>query len=72
MPMLAVWGHSVGLRIPKAVLESAQLSAGDECLCRTLDNGAILVTPIRTRPGAAVSGVGKVTCTPAKEEPEKW
>ena len=72
MPMLAVWGHSVGLRIPKAVLESAQLSAGDECLCRTLDNGAILVTPIRTRPGATVSGSDKAAWSPAKKVPEKW
>ena len=72
MPMLSVWGHSVGLRIPKAVLDSAQLGPGDECLCRTLDNGAILVTPIRTRLGAAVSGGGTAACSPAKEVPEKW
>ena len=69
---LARWGNSTGIRLPKAVLESAQLSAGDECLCRTLDNGAILVTPIRTRPGAAVSGSDKVARSPAKEVPEKW
>ena len=72
MPMLCNWGHSVGLRIPKAVLDSAQLGPGDECLCRTLDNGAILVTPIRTRPGAAVSGGDKAAWSPAKEVPEKW
>ena len=72
MPMLCNWGHSVGLRIPKAVLESAQLQSGDECVCRTLDNGTILVTPIRTRPGAAVSGGGKAAYSPAKEVPEKW
>ena len=69
---LARWGNSTGIRLPKAVLESAQLSAGDECLCRTLDNGAILVTPIRTRPGAAVSGSDKVARSPTKEVPEKW
>ena len=69
---LARWGNSTGIRLPKAVLESAQLSAGDECLCRTLDNGAILVTPIRTRPGAAVSDGDKVARSPAKEGPEKW
>ena len=72
MPMLCNWGHSVGLRIPKAVLESAQLKAGDACRCRTLDNGAILVTPIRTRPGAAVSGVGKTAGSPAKDTVDKW
>lgn len=72
MPMLCNWGHSVGLRIPKAVLESAQLGPGDECLCRTLDNGAILVTPIRTRPGGAVSSSDKVARSPAKKGPEKW
>lgn len=72
MPMLCNWGHSVGLRIPKAVLESAHLEAGDECLCRTLDNGAILVVPIKKRPGAAISGVGKAASAPAPDIPEKW
>ena len=72
MPMLCNWGHSVGLRIPKAVLESAHLAAGDVCICRTLDDGTVLVTPIKKRPGAAVSGSNKVACSPAKEVPEKW
>ena len=72
MPMLCAWGHSVGLRIPKAVLESAQLKAGDECLCRTLDNGTILVMPIRERPGAAVSGGGKAASFPTKKATDKW
>lgn len=72
MPMLCNWGHSVGLRIPKAVLESAQIKVGDECVCRTLDDGAILVTPIKKRPGAAVSGVGKAAGSYAKEIADKW
>ena len=72
MARLCKWGNSVGFRIPKAVLESAQLGPGDECLCRTLDNGAILVTPIRKRPGSVVSGSDKVACSPAKEVAEKW
>lgn len=72
MPMLCNWGHSVGLRIPKAVLESAHLAAGDECICRTLDDGTILVMPIRERPGAAISGVGKAAGSPAKEAADKW
>ena len=72
MPMLCNWGHSVGLRIPKAVLESTQLKAGDECLCRTLDDGTILVTPIRKRPGAVVSVGGKAAGSPVKETADKW
>ena len=72
MPMLCNWGHSVGLRIPKAVLESAHLAAGDECICRTLDNGTILITPIKKRPGAAVPVGGKAAGSPAKETVDKW
>ena len=72
MPMLCTWGHSVGLRIPKAVLESAQLGIGDEVLVRSLDDGSLLVVPIRERPGATVSGGGKAACSPAKKVPEKW
>lgn len=72
MPMLCNWGHSVGLRIPKAVLESAHLSAGDECICRTLDDGSVLISPIKKRPGAAVSVVGKAADSPANDTPDKW
>lgn len=72
MPMLCNWGHSVGLRIPKAVLESAHLAAGDECICRTQDDGTILVMPIRKRPGAAISSVGKAAGSPSKEAADKW
>lgn len=69
---LTQWGHSVGLRIPKAVLESAQLKVRDECICRTLDDGSILISPIKKRLGAAVSIGDKTTRAPVKETADKW
>ena len=73
MAKLCKWGNSVGVRVPQAVLESAQLKVGDECLCRTLDNGTILLTPTMERPGATISGSGKAANSPTKKEPEeKW
>ena len=72
MAKLCKWGNSVGFRVPQAVLESAQLKAGDECLCRTLDDGTVLVTPIKKRPGAAISVGGQAAGSPAKDTADKW
>ena len=50
MARLTRWGNSDGgLRIPKAILETAGLRVGDEIGCRLLDNGTILLTPFRTK-----------------------
>ena len=69
---LSRWGNSIGMRLPRNVVETVNLKEGDEILVRVLDSGNILVTPIRTRPGAAVSDGDKVARSPAKEGPEKW
>jgi antitoxin component of MazEF toxin-antitoxin module len=48
MAKLTKWGNSIGgLRLPKAIIESAGLRVGDELTCRLLDNGTILLTPFR-------------------------
>lgn len=50
MARLTRWGNSEGgLRIPKAILEAADLRVGDEIGCRLLDSGAILLTPRKRR-----------------------
>ena len=43
------WGNSQGLRLPKGVLEDAQLAVGDE-VDVAVQGGAILISPVsRTR-----------------------
>ena len=69
---LSRWGNSIGMRLPRNVVETVNLKEGDEILVRVLDSGNILVMPISERPGAAVSGGGKAACSPAKKVPEKW
>ena len=41
------WGHSVGLRIPKPVLEAAGLSECSAVSVRLLDSGDIRIRPLR-------------------------
>lgn len=41
------WGHSVGLRIPKPVLEAAGLSERSAVSVRLLDSGDIRIRPLR-------------------------
>jgi antitoxin component of MazEF toxin-antitoxin module len=49
MARITRWGNSVGgLRLPKAIIEGAGLRVGDEVNCRLLDNGTILLTPLRS------------------------
>lgn len=48
MAKLTKWGNSVGgFRLPKAIIEAAGLRVGDEVTCRLLDNGTIVLTPLR-------------------------
>jgi antitoxin component of MazEF toxin-antitoxin module len=70
MARLTRWGNSDGgLRLPKAILEAADLHVGDEIGCRLLDSGAILLTP-RNR----ISSVeGAARPTPLKQDAAiKW
>lgn len=41
------WGHSVGLRIPKPVLEAAGLGECSAVSVRLLDSGDIRIRPLR-------------------------
>lgn len=48
MPVrINLWGHSAGLRIPRAVMDVAGLQIGDEVRIRALDSGDVLVTPVK-------------------------
>lgn len=41
------WGHSVGLRLPKSVLEAAGLTERSAVSIRLLDSGDIRLRPLR-------------------------
>ncbi len=43
---LCRWGNSVGLRLPKSLLQMAGLAAGSYVSLRVLDNGDIRVRPM--------------------------
>lgn len=40
------WGNSQGLRLPRSILEKADLTVGDEVRIG-VDEGTILITPVR-------------------------
>jgi antitoxin MazE len=43
------WGNSLGLRIPKYIVEELALSANDEVDCR-MEHGQLVVTPVMKFP----------------------
>ena len=43
---IAAWGNSLAVRIPKSVVQALQLRRGTLVNIRTLDNGALLITPV--------------------------
>lgn len=46
MSMVCKWGHSLGVRLPKAIAEAGGIKDGTEVSVRLLDNGCLLVTPL--------------------------
>lgn len=46
---LGKWGHSLAVRIPKAVAESARLAEGDPLSVSLGRDGAIVIKPTRRR-----------------------
>lgn len=43
--MVCKWGHSLGVRLPKAIAEAGGIKDGTEVSVRLLDNGCLLVSP---------------------------
>ena len=43
---IARWGNSLGLRLPKAVTQAAQIDEGDR-VDVTVENGAVVIRPSR-------------------------
>jgi antitoxin MazE len=54
------WGNSLGLRIPRSFAAEAQVEAGST-VDLSVENGSLLVRPIRTRKYALSALLRKVT-----------
>lgn len=50
---LAKWGHSLAVRIPKHVLEAAQLREGDGIELKATGRGAIRIRAVKSKPTLA-------------------
>lgn len=47
---LSKWGNSLGVRLPKLVVEQAQLRAGDQVLVSMAETGQVVLTPLHRKP----------------------
>lgn len=67
------WGHSVGLRLPKSVLEAAGLTERSAVSIRLLDSGEIRLRPLRNIVPAESDSSETVNASSSTEwEPEQW
>ena len=69
------WGHSVGLRLPAAVLAASGLSVGRSVSIRVLDNGDVRVRPVgKMEPAEPNDADAANATTSTKDEPrlEQW
>ncbi|WP_138514537.1 AbrB/MazE/SpoVT family DNA-binding domain-containing protein [Rhodoferax bucti] len=64
------WGHSVGLRLPAAVLAASGLSVGRSVSIRVLDNGDVRVRPIGKIEPAESGDTDTATAKPTESESE--
>ena len=72
---LCRWGNSLGLRISSYIVDCAHLRAGDQMEVRLLDDGDVLVRPVKPRNGGGsiAREDGPPKESPAKKEvPDKW
>ena len=65
---LAKWGSSLAVRIPKTILDGAQLKAGDQLEIQ-LQNGAIVIQAAAEKPtlGQLVDGITPENCHPSTD-----
>jgi antitoxin MazE len=66
------WGHSVGLRLPKSVLEAAGLTAHSAISIRLLDSGEIRLRPIGKVVPAESNDTDAATARTAAEKESEW
>jgi antitoxin MazE len=46
---LSKWGNSLGVRLPKLIVEQAQLRAGDQVEVSVAETGQVLLTPVQKK-----------------------
>ena len=76
MPVrLCRWGNSLGLRISSYIVHCAHLKSGDFMEIRILDNGDIVIRPVKPRNGGG--SIARVDDPPKEstvknDVPDKW
>ena len=68
---LCRWGNSVGLRLPKSLLQTAGLAAGGYVSLRVLDNGDIRVRPLVSY-GTAEASISELNSPPIENGDDSW
>lgn len=70
------WGHSVGLRLPKSVLEAAGLTERSAVSIRLLDSGDIRLRPLRNivpaEPECVTPNSAEVPQAPGEWGSDEW
>ncbi len=72
---LCVWGNSLGVRLPKYVVERTGVHPGDYLFITVNDAGEIVIRPVKPRdvhPGYAQVGTKGTTKTVLPIVEEKW
>jgi antitoxin MazE len=72
---LSRWGNSLGLRLPKSVTERRGLAAGDAMYVTLLENGLIVVKPVKpTEIPAGYAGLTQAAIPAETQQPkaDKW
>lgn len=74
---LCVWGNSLGVRLPKYVVERTGVHPGDYLFITVNDNSEIIIRPVKPRdvhPGYAPVGkkAKAKNVAPTDAEVEKW
>lgn len=72
---LCRWGNSLGLRISSYIVHCAHLKSGDFMEIRILDNGDIVIRPVKPRNGGG--SIARVDDPPKEstvknDVPDKW
>jgi antitoxin component of MazEF toxin-antitoxin module len=74
---LCRWGNSLGVRLPKYVVERTGVHPGDYLFIRLTDAGDIVVRPVKQRDVAAAFSAADVapertTCLTREQIEEEW
>jgi hypothetical protein len=72
MPVkLCRWGNSLGIRVPAYVAEVTGLTAGDYLSIRVIDNGDIVIRPVKAKdvPAGYTPAGSPVQTPPSAKKP---